>query len=130
MFGIMKKSTTLLIKVKIHQTCIDSCIKCVQMCKESLTLCLQETDVKERTNCLKALQDCSEVCTIAVNYMNRSSVNIEEICDVCDIICVHCATECGKFQDQHYQTCADTCKLCAIECRSRGVMNNLSNKNW
>ena len=101
-----------------NQACIDSCVKCAQICQECLTMCLQEADVKARVNCIKTLQDCSEICTTAACYMSRSSMNIMELCNACATVCEKCATECYAFKDQHCQTCADTCKECASQCMS------------
>ena len=99
-----------------------SCSHCVNHVKEALSQLNGVTNVDVNLD--------AKTAVLETLYMNRSSESTEEICDVCDTICVHCATECDKFQDQHYQTCADQCKECAIECRSMGIMNNLSNKNW
>ena len=104
------------------QSCIDVCSKCAQICQECLNLCLQEADVKERINCIKTLQDCSEICSTSACFMSRSSGNIKELCNVCAIICENCATECSMFKDVHCQTCADTCHQCSNEC---GKMVNM-----
>ena len=131
MFKIMKKTTTSHIQnSNPNQISIDSCIKCIQMSQERLTMCPQELGVKDRIDCIKTLQDCSEFCIIVASYINRSSESIEEICDEGATICEHCATKCDMFQNQHSQTCANICRQCASECRSMGYMNNLSNKNW
>lgn len=100
-----------------HQVCIDACAKCAQICGECFNLCLLEKDVKERTNCIKTLQDCAEICTTAACFMSRESGSIKEVCSLCAEVCERCATECDMFQDQHCKTCADTCRQCANECR-------------
>ncbi|EKQ51882.1 MULTISPECIES: four-helix bundle copper-binding protein [unclassified Clostridium] len=100
------------------QSCIDSCTKCLQICQECLNLCLHEDDVKQRMNCIKTLQDCSEICVSSVCFMSRSSENMKDICNTCATICDKCATECSMFTEQHCQTCADVCRQCANECRN------------
>lgn len=100
-----------------HQVCIDACTKCAQICQECFNMCLQEADVKQRTNCIKTLQDCAGACELAVCIMSRSTGNIKEVCNFCAIICEKCASECDMFKDQHCPTCADTCRQCASECR-------------
>lgn len=105
-----------------HQTCIDSCVKCAQLCQECLTLCLCEADVKARANCIKTLQDCAEICSTTACFMSRGSGSIMEMCDACAIICDKCATECGIFEDQHCQSCSAACRQCADECRSMAKM--------
>jgi hypothetical protein len=119
----MEKSTSSLIqKGNPNQTCIDACVLCAQICQECLNMCLQEDDVKARVNCIKTLQDCSEICVLTAGYMSRSSGSIKDVCNVCAAICEKCATECDEFQDQHCQTCAGTCNQCATECKSMGNM--------
>ncbi len=70
-----------------HQSCIDACSKCAQICEECFNMCLQEVDVKARANCIKTLQDCAEICSTAACYMSRGSGSIKEICNVCATIC-------------------------------------------
>ncbi len=118
MFANMEKMpASLMQNGNPHQTCIDACVKCAQICQECLTMCLQEDDVKARLSCIKSLQDCSEICSTTACFMSRGSANIQEICNVCATICEQCADECSMFQDNHCPTCLDTCKQCASECR-------------
>lgn len=100
-----------------HQACIDACMKCVQICQECLNMCLNESDVKNRINCISTLQDCAEICSTAACFMARESRSVRDICSTCETICERCANECGMFMDKHCQVCADTCRLCAQECK-------------
>ena len=111
-----KPQNSLILGGNPMQTCIDACIKCAQICEECFTLCLLEPDVNERINCIKTLQDCSEICSTSACLMMRNSKNIKEVCDACAVICETCATECGMFKDEHCKSCADTCHHCANEC--------------
>lgn len=122
MFATMNIPTSIKQGGNPHQNCIDLCVKCAQICQECLTMCLQEEDVKSRINCIKTLQDCSEICSTAACFMSRESSNAIEICNACADICNTCATECGMFEDQHCKSCADVCKQCASECRNMSNM--------
>jgi hypothetical protein len=88
-------------------------------------MCLQEADVKARTNCMKTLQDCAEICSTAAHYVSRQSGSLNEICNLCADICTKCASECDMFKDQHCKTCADTCRQCADECRKMVNMSKV-----
>ena len=105
-----------------NQSCIDSCNKCVQICEECFTMCLNEEDVKERIHCIKSLQDCAEVCSLAVKVMARDSHMTYDLCRFCAKVCEDCAEHCGKFEDEHCQICAKTCRECAEECRKMAAM--------
>lgn len=101
-----------------NQPCIDLCMKCSQLCQECITLCLQEPDVGKRANCIKTLQDCSEICSTASCFMSRGSGSIKDICNVCATICDKCAAECNMFTDPHCKACAEVCSECAETCRN------------
>ena len=60
-----------------YQTCIDACAKCAQICEECFNMCLQEADVRTRMNCIKALQDCAEICGTSAGFMSRGSGSIK-----------------------------------------------------
>lgn len=77
-----------------HQSCIDACLKCAQICEECFNMCLQEADVKARTNCMKTLQDCAEICSTAAHYVSRQSGSLKEICNLC-------ADECRKMSNMN-----------------------------
>lgn len=101
-----------------HQSCIDLCKKCADACNECLSKCIQKSEVDARNSYIMSLQDCSEICSVSVHFMSRNSMNINEVCNICDIVCEKCVLECEKVQDQHSKTCLDACKECASECRN------------
>lgn len=78
----------------------------------------KRTEVQERVNCIKALNDYAEICKLAIQYMSRNSGFSKEICELCASICEKCAEGCGMFEDDHCKECADICNKCAKECRN------------
>lgn len=101
-----------------YQKCIDACKRCAQACDECFTLCLDEKDVKARTNCVKTLVECASICNLAACSMARDSQFAKDICTLCATICDQCATECAMFKDDHCVICANECKSCATDCRT------------
>jgi hypothetical protein len=100
-----------------YANCIDACTKCAQACEECFAACLQEPDVQARTNMIKMLNDCAEICFQAVQFMSRNSQFAKPICELCAQICEACAMDCEKFKDAHCQDCAKICRECANACR-------------
>jgi hypothetical protein len=58
------------------------CNKCMQVCEECLTSCLNEPDVQARVHCIQVLRDCAEICSMASRYMSRNSNYAKTICEV------------------------------------------------
>lgn len=100
-----------------HQSSIDLCGRCAQICGECMTLLLEQDGAKEKMNCIKSLQDCAEICSTASCFMSRGSGSIKEISLLCSTICERCATECSLVKDDHCQICAEVCRDCADECK-------------
>ncbi len=100
-----------------NDACLQICITCLQACKECLTACLNEPDVQARINCIRTLNDCAEICSLAIHYMASNSTFAPALCRVCAEVCEACAKHCEMFQDAHCQECAKICHQCAEECR-------------
>lgn len=108
--------------VRKYQQCIDACIRCMQICNECLSSCLQEPDAKARANCIKTLRVCADVCMLSAQAMSMDSAQAKAICSLCRTICDACAMECKMFKDDHCQDCAKVCKECAEECARMSSM--------
>lgn len=96
-----------------YQSCIDACYAC-DHCAVS---CLDESDVKNMTRCIKLDMDCAQICRLAASYMARGSEFAQTICQVCADLCEACGQECAKHQMDHCQRCAQACRKCAEACR-------------
>jgi hypothetical protein len=99
------------------QACIDACNRSIQACNECFDVCCTNADSAEYAACLKILRDCSDVCALACQMIERNSVNARFILNICANICDACAKACGKCQDDCCQKCAEICRLCADACR-------------
>ncbi len=101
-----------------YQKCIDACNRCAQACSECMTLCLHESDVQARINCIATLSDCAKICNVSACFMASDSQFAHAVCQVCATLCAQCAAECGKFTEGHCVKCAEECQKCAAECKS------------
>lgn len=104
------------------QACIDACNKCMVSCEDSLTICLQQKDIKPFARAMKLERYCADMCRMAAAFMARSDENtqtfVNKFTTLCAEICEACAEECGKQPKlKHLQKCSDACEACAQECR-------------
>ncbi|MGE5379913.1 MAG: four-helix bundle copper-binding protein [Methylocystaceae bacterium] len=102
---------------KDMDVCIDLCQRCARACEECFAACLKEADVQARTMCIHHLEECADMCFLAVKLMSANSPMAKSFCAMCAQMCGSCAQECSKFKDQHCQDCAKICQECAEECR-------------
>lgn len=114
--GILTNSTN------ENQQCIDVCNKCAQACNECFTLCLNESDIQARKNCLAILIECAQMCQMSSAHMAMEGQFAKEHCGVCASICKKCAEECSMFSDSHCTECAQICEECAKECTNMASM--------
>jgi len=105
-----------------YQSCIDACTKCAQACYECFDACLKETNVNERTNCIKILVECAMMCQASASVMSMDGQYATDHCKMCATICEKCAYECNIFEDAHCKKCADICTMCAKECKTMANM--------
>ncbi len=91
-------------------------LTCTATCETCATACLNETDVKMMTNCIKLDRDCADICSLAVRLIQRDSFISREFLLICERICHLCATECSKHTHEHCLKCAEACKECAHIC--------------
>ena len=100
-----------------YELCLNLCAKCTQACYECFKMCLNETDVAARRNCIGILIECALSCQQAVAYMSIDADFAKDHCKLCATICDKCAQECDMFQEAHCKECANICRQCANECR-------------
>lgn len=115
-FGGNVKLGQVTFKTDNMQPCIDACVKCAQACWESFSLCLEEPDVESRKNCISLLVQCAGTCQCSAAIMSMSGSISKVFSQMCAQICLACAEECSKYEDDYTQICADICTRCAEEC--------------
>lgn len=99
------------------QQCIKECLDCYQICKTSISYCLQTGGKHADADHINLLADCAEICQTSAAFMLRNSERHGWVCDVCADICKECAKDCEKFDDVIMKECAETCRRCADSCK-------------
>src|SRR5690349_20564961 len=90
---------------------------CAMECNHCAMACLDETDVKMLTTCIKLNIECAEVCNLTASLLSRGSEYGHHLVKECGEICEKCAEECGKHSHmEHCQKCAEICRECADAC--------------
>lgn len=105
--------------IKDLQECIDSCIKCYQVCRETISTCLQKGDKHASSEHINLLLNCADICQTSANFMLSNSNFHKNICKVCAEICEACADDCKNMEEngQEMKYCAEICHQCAKNCR-------------
>ncbi|GAB3615471.1 four-helix bundle copper-binding protein [Okibacterium endophyticum] len=102
--------------------CIDACFECTQACTACADACLNERNVQDLTMCIRANQDCADVCiaagTVLSRYGGYGADTTRGILEACRRACESCADECGQHtkMHEHCRVCADACRRCADAC--------------
>ena len=99
------------------QSCIDACNECAIECIHCANACLSEQDVSMLTDCIRKNFECADICSTAARLMAGDSSFSEEICILCEKVCISCADECSNHSMDHCLRCAEVCRNCAEECR-------------
>ncbi len=98
--------------------CMRACGECATMCARTahhrLHLGGEHADPEHQG----LLQDCEQICGMAVGFMARSSHYAGAICRECAEICTACADDCNGIAngDPWIAQCAQACRRCAQSC--------------
>jgi hypothetical protein len=93
--------------------------ECAATCNHCASACLDESDVKKLSRCIKLDIDCAEICTLAISFISRGSEHADHVLNECADICEACASECEKHSKmEHCRKCAEICRTCAELCHS------------
>lgn len=91
--------------------------QCTAECNHCATACLEETDLKALTRCIKLNIDCAEICQLTSSFVARDSEHAHHLIRECADICEDCAAECEKHKYmEHCRKCAEICLHCAEAC--------------
>ncbi len=102
--------------MKNMKECIDACLACAIACENCATACLNEHDVQMMKNCILIDRDCADVCSLTARLLARESKHGEHLAKECREICLACAAECDKHDNDHCKKCAEACRKCAEAC--------------
>jgi hypothetical protein len=64
------------------------------------------------------MQDCKQICALAVGFMARESRHMGHVCRECAEICTARADDCDRMAhgDPLMKQCAEVCRRCAQSC--------------
>ena len=92
--------------------------QCHESCLEGMIHSLDEGGDFAKTDHIRWLLDCAEICQIAGNFAIRQSEYAGDMLSTCAFICDDCAESCETFSnDEHMKNCAQICRNCAGVCR-------------
>jgi len=97
------------------EQCIEDCLHRVRWCAE----CRDEgltMDPDAMTECIRLCGECLELCRTCAMLLVSSSPFAHRICEGAEL-CEACAAECGKYEGETMQKCAEACRRCAATCR-------------
>lgn len=98
---------------------LDILARCAAECGHCANACLDESDVKMLTRCIRLDIDCADICRLTANFISRGSEHRRRMLDACAVICQSCSEECEKHAHmEHCARCAEACRECANACRS------------
>ncbi len=100
------------------QQCIKDCAECATICAQTAHHCLGLGGRHASPEHQGLLQDCKQICAVAVGFMSRNSNYAMAVCRECAEICTACAEECDRMAngDQMMRQCAEVCRRCAQSC--------------
>jgi hypothetical protein len=103
---------------KEMEDAVASTLECSQVCAETMTHCLKVGGDHAEASHINLLSDCSKICEVAANFMERESPFHLELCGISAMICDACAQSCQKLGGEEMERCAKACSHCAETCRS------------
>ena len=92
--------------------------QCRETCQETIMHSLKEGGDYVKTDHIRILLDCAEICGFSVNFLLRDSDYAGNLIELCADICEQCAESCELFDGhEKMKECALVCQNCAKKCR-------------
>jgi len=102
----------------LHHQVLETIQNCESVCEFTEYSILQMKDSSHRSEQLRLLRDCADICTLTAKYIARCSYFEKSIASLCAQICEVCGNHCLQHPDEQSQRCGHTCLNCARECRN------------
>lgn len=98
---------------------LDALTRCAAECDHCATACLDETDVKMLSRCIRLDIDCAALCRLVTAFVCRGSEHAKHLLSECIDVCEDCARECDSHAHMdHCARCAQACRECAEACKA------------
>ena|SRR5688572_4361025 len=98
--------------------CIDRCNACHEACLEVIDYSLRKGGRQAEPDHIELLEDCSEICRTAADFLVRGSPRHALTCSIAAEVSEECAIGCEAWPDDPILSqCARICRDCAESCR-------------
>jgi hypothetical protein len=92
--------------------------ECHETCLQGILHSLNEGGDFAKTDHIRWLLNCAEICKLATNFVTLNSEYAGDVLSICAFICDDCAESCETFfDDENMKNCALVCRDCAEVCR-------------
>ena len=101
---------------------ITACFACAEACNACADACLSEENVAHQVACIRANQDCADICQTTGRITARLTKTNKDVVGAllraCIQACRACAAECQQHAEHmaHCSICAQACLRCASAC--------------
>lgn len=104
--------------IAFNQSLLQMVQHCEATCENTEFAVLQMCGAANRTEQLRLLRDCADICTLMAKYLARCSHFSRNLAALCAHICEICGNHCLQHPDEVSQRCGQTCLHCAQQCRA------------
>jgi hypothetical protein len=98
----------------------DALFACMEACTSCADACLAEENPVHLRRCIRADQDCADICSVTVRLIVRQTETIAEMVrqqlHASIIACQLCAEECERHEHAHCRLCAGACRRAQAAC--------------
>lgn len=98
--------------------CVRDCSECASFCEQTSRHCMRMGGSHAGVEHQRLLQDCRQICSLAIDFMARASSYTGHVCRECAEIATACADDCTRLagSDSLMLQCAAACRQCARSC--------------
>jgi hypothetical protein len=89
----------------LESLCIDACLEAAQACASGADACLEEPAVGTLRDCIRAQQNCADVCLATARVLSRLGSPTGEswraLLEACRTACALCAEQCARHAERY-----------------------------
>lgn len=93
-------------------TCVKPCAECAAECEKGM----KHAREKKMDDMVNSMEVCHHACLMCAHAVGGKNVRAWEICELCEKVCLDCATACEKSPDEGMKKHAKVCRDCATAC--------------
>lgn len=89
----------------LESVCIDACLESAQACASGADACLEEPAVGTLRDCIRAQQNCADVCLATARVLSRLGSPTGEswraLLEACLAACALCTEQCERHSERY-----------------------------